>query len=74
MEGDPLFFFLVNPWRACAARVTVLGLSVHLSVHLLPCFLLPRAANRRHQRVQRYTGFILKMAIFVEVLRSEVMA
>ena len=33
---------IFNPWHACAARVTVLG----LSVRLLPSFLPPRATNR----------------------------
>ena len=41
---------IVNPRRACAARVTVLGLSVcpsvRPSVRLLPRFLPPRATNR----------------------------
>ena len=41
---------LINLRRACAARVTVLGLSVRpsacLSVRLLPRFLQPRATNR----------------------------
>ena len=45
-----ILFSLVNPRRACAARVTVLGLcvclSVYLSVCLLPRFLPPRATNR----------------------------
>ena len=37
--------------------------------------LLPRATNRpKSQRVQRYTGLILKMAIFQKILRSKVMA
>ena len=49
---DP--FEVINPRRACAARVTVLGLSVCPSVRLsvcpsvrlLPRFLPPRATNR----------------------------
>ena len=45
-----ILFSLVNPRRACAARVTVLGLCVCLfvclSVCLLPRFLPPRATNR----------------------------
>ena len=30
--------------------------------------------GKRHQRVQRYTAFILKTVIIVKVLRSKVMA
>ena len=33
-----------------------------------------KAAKKRYQRVQCHTGLILKMAIFVKVLRSKVMA
>ena len=47
-------------------------------VCLLPPLLLYTTRNKpskeRHQRVQRYTGLILKLAIFVKVLRSKVMA
>ena len=32
------------------------------------------AAKERYQRVQRYTGLILQMAIFLKALRSKVMA
>ena len=66
------------------ARVTVLGLvchsvcpSVRLSVCLLPRFLPPRATrqqNSRYNQVHFYAGLILIIAIFVEVLRSKVMA
>ena len=48
---------LINPRRACAARVTVLGLSVRPSVR--PSVQYPysgttrnKAAKRRYQRVQ----------------------
>ena len=33
-----------------------------------------KPAKKRQQQVQRYTGFILKMAMFVKLLRSRVMA
>ena len=33
-----------------------------------------KAAKKRYQRVQCHTGLIFKMAIFVKVLRSKVMA
>ena len=50
--------------------------SVRPSICLLQLFLPPRAqtGKKRHQQVQRYTGFIMKMAIFVKVLRSRVMS
>ena len=49
--------------------------SVCLSVVcLLPCSATMRnkPAKERHQRVQRYTAFIFKMAIFVKVLHAKV--
>ena len=48
--------------------------SVYISVCLLPRF-LPRnkPAKTRHQQVQRYTGLILNVAIFVKALCSRVM-
>ena len=60
--------------NACAARVTVVGLCVCVSVTTFSATMRNKPAKKRHQRVQRYTGFILKMAIFVKVLRSKVMA
>ena len=73
---------IINPRRACAARVTVLGLSFRLSVCLSVCLSVTtfsattrdKAAKKRYQRVQYHAGLILKMAIFVKVLRSKVMA
>ena len=56
---------LINPWRACAARVTVTTFSATTR---------NKAAKKRYQRVQCHTGLILKRAIFVKVLRSKVMA
>ena len=70
----------INPRRACAASVTVLGLclsvclSVVLSVTTFSATTRNKAAKKRYQRVQCYTGLIFKMAIFVKVLRSKVMA
>ena len=73
-----VYMFVVNPWRACAARVTVLGLtfrlSVCLSVTTFSATTRNKAAKKRYQWVQYHTGLILKMAIFVKVLRSKVMA
>ena len=58
---------VINPRRACAARVTVVVLSFRPSVCLLPRF-LPLRARRRPisytKRVQCHTGFIFKMAYF----------
>ena len=69
---------VINPRRACAARVTVLGLSfcpsVRLSVTTFSATTRNKAAKKRYQRVQCHTGLILKRAIFVKVLRSKVMA
>ena len=64
---------LINPRRACAARVTLYRRSVCVSVCLSVCLFSAtvrnKAANKRYQRVQRYTGLIKKMAIFVKILR-----
>ena len=49
---------IVNPRRACVARVTVLGLSVCVSVcpalysRISPSY----AANKRYERLQRHMG------------------
>ena len=64
---------LVNPRRACAARVTF-RLSVCLSVTTFSATTRNKAAKKRYQQVQYHTGLIFKMAIFVKVLRSKVMA
>ena len=49
MQGDCNIYQwvqVINPWRACAARVTVLGLSVCLSVHLLTTIFGLQATRR----------------------------
>ena len=48
--------------------------SVVLSVTTFSATTRNKAAKKRYQRVQCHTGLILKMAIFVKVLRSKVMA
>ena len=72
-DGHVLF----NPRRACAARVgQSVRLSVRLSVVRYHFFATTRneVAKKRYKRVQRYTGLILKMAIFQKRLRSGDMA
>ena len=81
-SSDTLWAAIVNPRRACAARVTVLVLSYCPSVR--PSVRLSRtpysattrnkAAKKRYQRVQYHTVLIFKIEIFVKVLRSRVMA
>ena len=51
-------------WSVC--------LSVCVSVTTFFATVRNKAAKKRYQRVQRYTGFILKMVIFVKIL-SKVM-
>ena len=52
--------YIINPRRACAARVTVLGLcvcvSVCLSVCPLPRFLPPRATMRPTRYTSGFSG------------------
>ena len=61
--------FIINPRRACAARVTVV---VILSVCLSVCYHVTtssaatrkKTANKRYEWVQCHTGFILKILCF----------
>ena len=69
---------LINPRRACAARVTVLGLCVCLSV----CLSVDdysrttgyEAAYERYQQLQCYKGMKNNVAILLKRLRSRDMA
>ena len=45
--------------------------SVCVSVTTLSATTRKKMAKKRHQRVQRYTGFILEMVIFVKALHSK---
>ena len=47
--------------------------SVCLSVTTFSATTRKKPAKKQHQRFQRYTGFICKMAIFVKVLRFKAM-
>ena len=47
-------------------------LSVCPSVTTFSATTRNKQANKRHQRVQCYTGFSLKMVIFLKILRSKV--
>ena len=49
------------------------SVSVCLSVTTFSVTTLNETTKQRYQRVHRYTGFILKKVIFVELLRSKVM-
>ena len=42
----------INPWHACTARVTVLGLCVCMFVCLLATTILALQATRRYQQLQ----------------------
>ena len=69
---------LINPRRACAARVTVVGLCVCLSV----CLSVDdysrttgyEAAYERYQQLQCYKGMKMNVAILLKRLRSRDMA
>ena len=63
----------INPRRACARGLLVRE-CVCLSVTTFSATTRNKPAKKRNQQVQRYTGFIFKMAIFVKILRSKVMA
>ena len=71
-------FPIINPRRACAARVTVVGLCVCLSV----CLSVDdysrttgyEAAYERYQQLQCYKGMKNNVAILLKRLRSRDMA
>ena len=73
---------IINPRRACAARVTVLGLCVCLSVCLFVCLSVDdysrttgyEAAYERYQQLQCYKGMKNNVAILLKRLRSRDMA
>ena len=73
---------VINPRRACAARVTVLGLCVCLSVCLFVCLSVDdysrstgyEAAYERYQQLQCYKGMKNNVAILLKRLRSRDMA
>ena len=73
-----LVFVVVNPQRACAGKVTVLGLCISLSVCLsVTVILLPRAMQRTIGNTNGFSATQVtknKKAIFLKLLRSKVMA
>ena len=84
-EGDSIHIRVtLNPWNLCIPA-TLLTLSTHaqrglqylvcVSVCVCVCYHIfchtsNKPAKKRHQRVQLYTGLILKLAIFVKILRA----
>ena len=77
-----IWWCFINPRRACAARVTVLGLCVCLSVCLFVCLSVDdysrttgyEAAYERYQQLQCYKGMKNNVAILLKRLRSRDMA
>ena len=72
-------WFVINPRRACAARVTVVVLCVCMCVCMCVCPLIPAASHigitkERYQRILRNTGIVFKKGFFLKTLDSEVMA
>ena len=73
---------IVNPRHACAARVTVVGLRVCLSVCQFVCLSVDdysrttgyEAAYERYQQLQCYKGMKSNVAILLKRLRSRDMA
>ena len=68
------FTSIINPRRACAARVTVLVLSVCLGVRASSSTTGYEAANQWHQRVVSDEKIDIDVAIFPKRLRSRDMA
>ena len=69
-----LVSLIFNPLRACAARVTVVGLCVCLSVYDYSHTTGYEAAYERYQQLQCYKGMKNNMAILLKRLRSRDMA
>ena len=67
--GINLLLNLQLPRRACATRVTVLGLSVHLSV-CYHVFCHEAQSTSQKERVQHYTGFIMEIFVKSVVFKS----
>ena len=65
---------LINPRRACAARVTVVGLFICLSVDDYSRTTGYEAAYERYQQLQCYKGMKMNVAILLKRLRSRGMA
>ena len=69
--------YVINPRRACAAKVTVVVLSFRPSVCLLSHFLPLRTRRRPISDTNRFSATLavfFKMVFFVNMLRSKVMA
>ena len=70
-----LLHLLVNPRRACAARVTVVVLSFCLSVCLsittFSAATSNKTANKRYEWLQCHTGFIFKITFFCKNVALE---
>ena len=62
--------FIINPRRACAARVTVVVLCVCLFVHDYSRTTGYEAAYERYQHLQCHKGMKIKIAILLKRLRS----
>ena len=69
-----LLSILINPRRACAVRVTVLGLCVCLSVYDYSRTTAYEAAYERYQQLQCYKGKKTNVAILLKRLHSRDMA
>ena len=70
---------VVNPRRACAARVTVVVLCVCMCVCVYVCPLIPAASHigitkERYQRLLRNTGIVFNFGDFPKNACSKVMA
>ena len=61
---------IINPWRACAARVTVVVLCVCLFVYDYSRTTGYEAAYERYQQIQCYKGRKNNVAILLKRLRS----
>ena len=77
LQQHPYFLFIINPRRACAARVTVIVLCVCMCVCMYVCMyvcmcvcpLIPAASHigitkERYQRILRNTGIVLNFSDF----------
>ena len=65
---------VINPRHACAARVTVLGSCVCVSVRSISATTSKSKPRKQYQRFIATRQKRIKLAIFLKMLRSKVMA
>ena len=74
INSSEIYISVINPRRACAARVTVVILCVCLSVQDYSRTTRYEVAYERYQQLHCHQGMKKKVAILLKRLRSRCMA